>query len=95
MSTPEALVILRASAALWNRNGLNLQSTETLAQIMDRGSMTDWRALWALQSADAELAQRMLAMATQVPIDTAWFWQAALSAAGHAVPWQVAQGQEL
>ena len=34
---------LAHSRALWNRTHLDLRSDEILAQILDRGSMDDWR----------------------------------------------------
>jgi len=34
---------LTHSPALWNRSHLDLRSDEILAQILDRGSMDDWR----------------------------------------------------
>src|SRR5205823_509740 len=82
MTRQQAMQTLEQSAALWNRRHLDLQSQETIAQIMDRGSMADWRALWLLQADDLVLAERMLVVATQVPIDTGWFWQAALAGRG-------------
>ncbi len=90
MNKTDALAVLAHSAALWNRRELDLQSQETLVQIMDRGSIGDWRALAALAADDPGLTERIYLAATTVPLASAWFWQAVLASRGHAVPWQVA-----
>src|SRR5262249_2273231 len=43
---------LSRSRALWNRSRLELESDETLAQLMDRGEIEAWRELFALARTD-------------------------------------------
>ena len=76
---------LRRSPALWNRHTLDLNSNETLAQILDRGSLDDWRALYRLAQdgeGDAQLARdlrrRLLEVLKTVPVPLPHFWLAAL-----------------
>jgi hypothetical protein len=76
---------LATSRALWNRNGLDLRSDEVLAQIMDRGSIDDWRALYALAGADSALAGRMVALTSRAAMTMPGFWRAALESLGAAV----------
>lgn len=76
---------LEQSAALWNRRGLDLRSVETLAQILDRGSLDDWRALYALVLSDTDLRKRVRRVVETVPIYLPHFWLAALAAAGEPV----------
>ena len=45
--------------ALWNRATFDLRSDEVLAQILDRGELADWRALYRLAHADAQLRARI------------------------------------
>jgi len=80
-----AIEQLRRSPALWNREALDLNSSETLAQILDRGSIEDWRALYRLAQdgeGDAELARdlqrRLLEVLKTVPVPLPYFWLAAL-----------------
>lgn len=77
--------ILSQSRALWNRVALDLESDEVLAQILDRGSMEDWRALYRLArgAGDREesascLRRRILCILTTVPLPLPHFWLAAL-----------------
>ena len=86
---PELLAVLSRSTALWNRRALDLQSQETVVQLMDRGSIDDWRALAALAANDPALTERIFLAATTVPLASGWFWQAVLASRGHPVPWQV------
>lgn len=82
---------LARSRALWNRSRLDLRSDETLAQILDRGSVEDWRALYALMSGGGEeargLRERVHALLFRVPTEYPWLWLAALAALGHPVDW--------
>ncbi|MFY9346093.1 MAG: hypothetical protein WAT39_26620 [Planctomycetota bacterium] len=73
---------LARSRALWNRSRLDLRSDEILAQILDRGSMDDWRELWALARADAALRARVIALIGRVPLPLPRFWLAALALPG-------------
>lgn len=63
---------LSASAALWNRQRLALESDEVLAQILDRGGLEDWREIYRLASegtADAaRLRRRIVRLCQAVPI---------------------------
>lgn len=78
---------LERSRALWNRNGLDLHSDEVLAQILDRGDLEDWRALYALAAADTDgaLRHRIRHVVETVPIYLPHFWLAALAALGEPV----------
>lgn len=49
---------LARSRALWNRSHLDLRSDEILAQILDRGTLEDWRALYELARTDPALRTR-------------------------------------
>ncbi len=76
---------LAGSRALWNRDRLDLRSDEILAQIMDRGTVEDWRDLYKLALEDAGLRRRMLRVVREVPLPLPRFWLAALGAAGEDV----------
>jgi len=76
---------LERSRALWNRTHLDLRSDEIVAQILDRGDMDDWRALYRLARDDADLRRRMLKIVLTVPIALPHFWLAALASLGEPV----------
>jgi hypothetical protein len=76
---------LARSRALWNRSHLDLRSDEILAQILDRGSLADWRELYALARDDAALRARILRTIECVPLPLPRFWQAAMAHLGEAV----------
>jgi hypothetical protein len=76
---------LAESSALWNRSHLDLQSRETLAQILDRGDLQAWRALYELALVDLELRQRLLSVVRTVPLPLPRLWLAALAGLGEAV----------
>ena len=76
---------LEQSRALWNRSLLDLRSDEIVAQILDRGDMHDWRALYRLAREDAELRGRILRIVLTVPVPLPHFWLAALRSAGEDV----------
>jgi len=76
--------ILR-SRALWNRGTFDLASDEILAQLLDRGEMAAWRALYALARDDAELRRRIARIVLTVPTALPHFWLAALRALGETV----------
>lgn len=89
--TPQAsraLAQLVDSPALWNRSKLDLNSRETLAQLLDVGSLADWRALYALAQEDGDLRERLAAIVESVALPTAWFWRAALVSLGVAVDYK-------
>jgi hypothetical protein len=76
---------LESSRALWNRSELSLDSDEVLAQILDRGEMTAWRALYRQARTDAALRARIARIVLTVPVPLPRFWLAALAALGEAV----------
>lgn len=76
---------LEDSIALWNRRVFDLNSNEMLAQILDRGDMTDWRALFRTAAADPGLRARIMLVIRTVPIPTPRFWLAALASLGERV----------
>lgn len=82
------LDVLQRSRALWNRQRFDLRSDESLAQIMDRGVLNDWRALYQLAQGDASLRQRLQRIVETVPLGYPHFWLAALQALGEEVDWQ-------
>ena len=71
--------------ALWNRDALDLRSDEILAQILDRGELADWRELYRLARADAQLRARIGRLAVIVPLPLPHFWLAALASLGETV----------
>jgi len=80
-----SLTLLEGSRALWNRSRLELRSDEQLAQIVDRGSMDDWRALYAVAKGDPALRGRIARLLVRVPLPLPHFWQAALANLGEPV----------
>lgn len=76
---------LEASRALWNRTRLVLESDEVLAQILDRGEMTAWRALYRLARGDERLRARIKRIVLTVPLPLPRFWLAALASLGEEV----------
>lgn len=85
MSAALDLDILRRSRALWNRCRLDLESDEILAQILDRGEMASWRALYRLAREDSALRRRIARLVTTVPLPLPHFWLAALASLGEPV----------
>ncbi len=79
---------LEATRALWNRNRLDLGSDETLAQILDRGEMQDWRALYRIAQNDRQLRQRLTHVVYTVPLPLPYFWLAALASLGERVDFE-------
>lgn len=76
---------LEASRALWNRRAFDLGSDEVLAQLLDRGDLDDWRALYRLAQSDAGLRARILRIVVSVPLPLPHFWMAALAALGEVI----------
>jgi hypothetical protein len=76
---------LENSRALWNRTVLNLESDETLAQLLERGEMDAWRELYRLAQADARLRERIKRIVETVPLPLPHFWLAALASLGEPV----------
>lgn len=79
---------LETSRALWNRLGLDLASDEVVAQLMDRGKMTEWRALYRMSNTDAHLRSRMKRIVSTVPLSLPHFWLAALASLGESIDWK-------
>jgi hypothetical protein len=73
------------SPALWNRSTADLESDEVVAQILDRGDMAAWRALYAEAKSDPRLRARIKALVLTVPLPLPRFWLAALASLGEAV----------
>lgn len=80
MSSP-----LERSRALWNRSRLDLRSEETLAQILDRGDLADWRELYRLARRDPELRARLRRVVSRVPLGYPYLWRVALRSLGEPV----------
>ena len=76
---------LETSRALWNRTGLDLESDEVLAQLLDRGEMAAWRALYRLARSDEHLRRRLRRVVDTVPLPLPRFWLAALASLGEDV----------
>lgn len=77
--------VLDLSAALWNRDAFDPASDETLAQVLDRGSVADWRELYRLMETDAGLRRRVKSLVARVPLPLPHFWLAALASLGESV----------
>jgi hypothetical protein len=75
--------------ALWNRDTLDLRSDEVLAQVLDRGELADWRELYRLAHADAQLRVRIRHLVLTVPLPLPHFWLAALASLGDPVDFDV------
>jgi len=71
--------------ALWNRDTLDLRSDEILAQVLDRGELADWRELYRLAHANAQLRARIQRLVLTVPVPLPHFWLAALASLGDPV----------
>jgi hypothetical protein len=78
-------VTLERSRALWSRSGLDLASDEVIAQLLDRGDVDDWRALYGLAARDSGLRARIHRVVMTVPLPLPRFWLAALVALGEPV----------
>ena len=78
---------METSRALWNRIRLDLASDEMLAQLLDRGALSDWRALYRLAANDAALRARLKRIVLTVPLPLPRFWLAALKSLGEPVDW--------
>jgi len=76
---------IASSRSLWNRAGRDLESDEVLAQILDRGEMTTWRALYQLARGDRRLRARIAKIVRTVPVPLPRFWLAALAALGEDI----------
>jgi hypothetical protein len=56
-----------------------------LAQVLDRGALADWRALYRRARDDGSLRARIHRLVRTVPMPLPHFWLAALSALGEPV----------
>jgi hypothetical protein len=81
----EAIAVLARSQALWNRSRFDISSDETLAQILDRGQMDDWRALYVVARGDRDIRRRIARIVYGVPLPLPRFWLAALASLGETV----------
>jgi hypothetical protein len=79
--------MMEASRALWNRTTLDLASDEVLTQLLDRGTLSDWRALYRLAAHDPTLRSRIRRLVLTVPLPLPRFWLAALASLGEPVDW--------
>jgi hypothetical protein len=82
--------VIASSRALWNRSELDLNSDEVLAQILDRGEMAAWRALYQLAKTDAQLRTRIKRVVLTTPLPMPHFWLAALASMGELVDFEAA-----
>ena len=71
----------------WNRDRLDLESDEVLAQVLDRGDLTAWRELYRLAANSKPLRQRLVAVVRRVPLPYPGFWRAVLASLGEPVDW--------
>ena len=76
---------IASSRALWNRSGLDLNSDEVLAQVLDRGEVAAWRALYNLAQTDQHLRSRIKSIVLSTPLPLPHFWLAALASLGEPV----------
>ena len=76
---------LHPSRALWNRTVCDLESDETLAQILDRGEIETWRDVYRRAKTDAGLRRRIRHIVLTVPTPLPRFWLAALASLGERV----------
>ena len=81
--------VLSRSRALWNRKELDLRSFEVVAQILDRGEVADWRALFALAGSDAALRGLIHEVVRKVALPFPFFWLAALASLGEEVDYDL------
>jgi hypothetical protein len=74
-----------ASRALWNRTHAAWDSDEVLAQVLERGTIADRRALYRRAEADRDLQRRIHALILTIPLPLPRFWLAALAVLDPAV----------
>jgi hypothetical protein len=77
--------LVHPSRALWNRTVGDLDSDETLAQILDRGELALWREIYRRAKTDVRLRQRIRQVVLTVPTPLPRFWLAALASLGEPV----------
>lgn len=76
---------LESSRALWNLERADIESDEVVAQVLDRGEMAAWRALYRRARTDAVLRKRIIRILLTVPVPLPRFWLAALADLGEEV----------
>jgi hypothetical protein len=76
---------IETSRALWNRSAVDLESDEVLAQLLDRGEVAAWRALYRMARTDPHLRARIKRIVLTVPLPLPHFWLAALASLGEPV----------
>lgn len=80
---------LSTSQALWNRQLLDVESDEVLAQLLDRGELEAWRELYRLAARQGEegrrLRRRILRLCRTVPLPFPHLFIAAMGALGEPV----------
>jgi hypothetical protein len=86
---------LERSPALWNRSHLDLRSEETLAQLLDRGTLDDWSELYRLARRDTGLRARLVRVVSRVPVGYPPFWRAALASLGEPVDFDAPVPEDL
>lgn len=62
-----------------------MESDEVLCQILDRGQMRDWRALYALARESPPLRRRIVHLCQTTPIGFAHLFLAAMAGLGEPV----------
>src|SRR2546425_4968537 len=77
------------SRALWNRQDANLESDETLAQLLDRGEMTVWREVFPVGPTRVQLWRRFEGIVFKVPLKMAPLLLAAPPRPGGTGAWNV------
>lgn len=80
------------SRALWNRDSADINSDETLAQLLERGEFEVLRELYQLAKTDRMLRERIAAIIATVPLPLPFFWLAALRSLGEHVEWTQVAG---
>lgn len=75
------------SPALWNRDQFDINSDEVLAQVLDRGTMEDYRALYGMAKSDPNLRARILNLVRTVPLPLPYFWLSAMASLGERIDW--------
>ena len=73
------------SSGLWNRTHCDWRSDETLAQVLDRGTLADWRMVYQRAKVDPELRSRVHRLVLTVPLPLPRFWLSALAGLGEDV----------
>jgi hypothetical protein len=80
--------VIASSRALWNRSEFDLNSDEVLAQLLDRGEVAVWQALYRLARTDQQLRARIKSIVLTVPLPLPHFWLAALASLGESVDFE-------